>query len=77
MDAPAADPPRTSVPRCNLQCLLRVLFQKPRFLQGFAAFVAYGFRLGDVKKPWFFHGFGFQEGVRTGTFGFLTALAST
>ena len=65
MDAPAADPPRVdsgSLPthdyRCNLQCILRVVFKKHRFLQGFVAFAGPGFHLGDVKKPWVFHGFG-------------------
>ena len=62
---PAADPPRTylrsilpHVYRCNLQCILRVLFKKHRFLQGFVAFAVSRFHLGDVKKPWVFHGFG-------------------
>ena len=62
---PAADPPRTylvSIPvhdyRCNLQCILRVVFKKHRFLQGFVAFAVSRFHLGDVKKPWVFHGFG-------------------
>ena len=41
------------------------------------AFVGHGFRLGDVKKRWVFHGFGCEEGVRNGNFGFLTALAPT
>ena len=44
--------------RCNLLCILRVVFKKHRFLQGFVAFAVSGFHLGDVKKPWFFHGFG-------------------
>ena len=44
--------------RCNLQCILRVVFKKHRFLQGFVAFAVSGFHLGDVKKPWVFHGFG-------------------
>ena len=59
---PAADPPRTylvSIPvhdyRCNLQCILRVVFKKHRFLQGFVAFAVSRFHLGDVKKPWVFH----------------------
>ena len=60
--APAADPPPVHPPthdyRCNLQCVLRVVFKKHRFLQGFVAFAVSGFHLGDVKKPWVFHGFG-------------------
>ena len=44
--------------RCNLQCILRVVFKKHRFLQGFVAFAVSRFHLGDVKKPWVFHGFG-------------------
>ena len=44
--------------RCNLQCVLRVVFKKHRFLQGFVAFAVSGFHLGDVKKPWVFQGFG-------------------
>ena len=44
--------------RCNLQCILRVVFKKHRFLQGFVAFAVSGFHLGDVKKPWVFQGFG-------------------
>ena len=44
--------------RCNLQCILRVVFKKYRFLQGFVAFAVAGVHLGDVKKPWVFHGFG-------------------
>ena len=43
---------------CNLQCILRVVFKKHRFLQGFVAFAVSRFHLGDVKKPWVFHGFG-------------------
>ena len=44
--------------RCNLQCILRVVFKKHRFLQGFVAFAVSRIHLGDVKKPWVFHGFG-------------------
>ena len=44
--------------RCDLQCILRVVFKKHRFLQGFVAFAGPGFHLGDVKKRWVFHGFG-------------------
>ena len=43
---------------CNIQCILRVVFKKHRFLQGFVAFAVSRFHLGDVKKPWVFHGFG-------------------
>ena len=56
--APAADLPPTHDYRCNLQCILRVVFKKHRFLQGFVAFAVSRFHLGDVKKPWVFHGFG-------------------
>ena len=59
--APAADRLRPIQPhdyRCNLQCILRVVFKKHRFLQGFVAFAVSRFHLGDVKKPWVFHGFG-------------------
>ena len=38
--------------------ILRVVFKKHRFLQGFVAFAVSRFNLGDVKKPWVFHGFG-------------------
>ena len=44
--------------RCNLQRILRVVFKKHRFLQGFVAFAVSRFHLGDVQKPWVFHGFG-------------------
>ena len=44
--------------RCNLQCILRVVFKKHRFLQGFVAFAVSRFHLGDVKKLWVFRGFG-------------------
>ena len=50
--------PPTHDYRCNLQCILRVVFKKHRFLQGFVALAVSGFHLGDVKKPWVFHGFG-------------------
>ena len=50
--------PRVHDYRCNLQCILRVVFKKHSFLQGFVAFAVSGFHLGDVKKPWVFHGFG-------------------
>ena len=63
--------------RCNLQCILRVVFKKHRFLQGFAAFAVSRFHLGDVKKPWVFHGFGSSEGVRNGKLDILTALVPT
>ena len=63
VDAPAADPPRTSVPRCNLQCILRVVFKKHRFLQGFVAFAVSRLHLGDVKN----HGFFLVLGLRTGS----------
>ena len=43
--------------RCNLQCILRVVFKKHRFLQGFVAFAVSRFHLGDVKKPWVFSWF--------------------
>ena len=43
---------------CNLQCILRAVFKKHRFLQCFVALAVSGFHLGDVKKPWVFHGFG-------------------
>ena len=63
--------------RCNLQCILRVVFKKHRFLQGFVAFAVSRFHLGDVKKPWVFHGFGSSEGVRNGKLDILTALVPT
>ena len=50
--------PRVHDYRCNLQCILRVVLKKHRFLQGFVAFAVSGFHLGDVKKPWVFQGFG-------------------
>ena len=63
--APAADHllltsylPPTHDYRCNLQCILRMVFKKDRFLQGFVAFAVSRLHLGDVKKPWVFHGFG-------------------
>ena len=81
---PAADPPRVdscSPPvhdyTCNLQCILRVVFKKHRFLQGFVAFAVSRFHLGDVKKPWVFHGFGSAAGVRNGQLAVLTALVPT
>ena len=43
---------------CNLQCILRAVFKKHRFLQCFVALAVSGFHLGDVKKQWGFHGFG-------------------
>ena len=49
---------RSTIIRCNLQCILRVVFKKHRFLQGFVAFAVSRFHLGDVKKPWVFQGFG-------------------
>ena len=63
--------------RCNLQCILRVVFKKHRFLQGFVAFAVSRFHLGDVKKPWVFHGFGSAAGVRNGQLDVLTALVPT
>ena len=64
--APAADPPPTylrSIPvhdyRCNLQCILRVVFKNHRFLQGFGPLGGAELRLGDVKKCGFFHSFYF------------------
>ena len=81
---PAADPPRVdscSPPvhdyTCNLQCILRAVFKKHRFLQGFVAFAVSRFHLGDVKKPWVFHGFGSAAGVRNGQLAVLTALVPT
>ena len=62
---------------CNLQCILRVVFKKHRFLQGFVAFAVSRFHLGDVKKPWVFHGFGSSDGVRNGKLDILTALVPT
>ena len=50
-------PRSTIIPR-NLQCILRAVFKKHRFLQCFVALAVSGFHLGDVKKPWVFHGFG-------------------
>ena len=50
--------PRVHDYRCNLPCILHVVFKKHCFLQGFVAFAVSGFHLGDVKKPWVFHGFG-------------------
>ena len=55
---PTPGSPRVHDYRCNLQCILRVVFKKHRFLQGFVAFAVSRFHLGDVKKPWVFHGFG-------------------
>ena len=55
---PDSGSPRVHDYRCNLQCILRVVFKKHRFLQGFVAFAVSRFHLGDVKKPWVFHGFG-------------------
>ena len=51
---PDSGSPRVHDYRCNLQCILRVVFRKYRFLQGFVAFAVSGFHLGDVKKPWVF-----------------------
>ena len=48
-----------------------------RFLQGFVAFAVSRFHLGDVKKPWVFHGFESSEGVRNGKLDIWTALVST
>ena len=62
---------------CNLQCILRVVFKKHRFLQGFVAFAVSRVALGDVEKPWVFHGFGSSDGVRNGKLDILTALMST
>ena len=62
---------------CNLQCILRVVVKKHRFLQGFVAFAVSRFHLGDVKKPWVFHGFGSSDGVRNGKLDILTALVPT
>ena len=62
---------------CNLQCILRVVCKKHRFLQGFVAFAVSRFHLGDVRKPWVFHGFGSSDGVRNGKLDILTALMST
>ena len=76
---PRVDP--VSIPvydyRCNLQCILRVVFKKHRFLQGFVAFAVSRFHLGDVKKPRVFHGFGSAAGVRNGQLAVLTALVPT
>ena len=47
------------------------------FLQGFVAFAVSRFHLGDVKKPWVFHGFGSAAGVRNGQLAVLTALVPT
>ena len=81
---PTSYPPRTylvSIPvhdyRCNLQCILRVVSKKHRFLQGFVAFAVSGFHLADVKKPWVFQGFGSYEGVRNGKLDILPALVPT
>ena len=63
--------------RCNLQCILRVVCKKHRFLRGFVAFAVSRSHLGDVKKRWVFHGFGSSEGVRNGKLDILTALVST
>ena len=51
--------------RCNLQCILRVVFKKHRFLQGFVAFAVSRFHLGDVKKPWVFMVLGLRQGSGT------------
>ena len=45
--------------RCNLQCILRVVFKKHRFLQGFGPLGGTELHLGDVKKCGFFHSFCF------------------
>ena len=63
--------------RCNLQCILRVVFKKHGFLQGFVAFDVLGFHLGDVKKLWGFPWFLAEEGFRNGKFDVLTKLAPT
>ena len=59
---PRVDP--VSIPvydyRCNLQCILRVVFKKHRFLQGFGPLGGAELHLGDVKKCGFFHSFCFE-----------------
>ena len=57
---PDSGSPPTHDYRCNLQCILRVVFKKHRFLQGFVAFAVSRFHLGDVKKCGFFHSFCFE-----------------
>ena len=52
--------PPTHDYRCNLQCILRVVFKKHRFLQGFGPFGGAELHLGDVKKCGFFHSFCFE-----------------
>ena len=44
---------------CNLQCILRAVFKKHRFLQGFGPLGGAELHLGDVKKCGFFHSFCF------------------
>ena len=50
---------------CNLQCILRVVFKKHRFLQGFVAFAVSRFHLGDVKNNGFFMVLGLRTGSGT------------
>ena len=57
--------PRVHDYRCNLQCILRVVFKKHRFLQGFVAFAVSGFHLGDVKNHGFFRVLGLRKGSGT------------
>ena len=52
-------PPPVHDYRCNLQCILRVVFKNPRFLQGFGPLGGAELHLGDVKKCGFFHSFCF------------------
>ena len=62
---------------CNLQCILRAVFKKHGFLQCIVAFAVSRFHLGDLEKPWVFHGFGSSDGVRNGKLDILTALVPT
>ena len=40
------------------------------------AFAVSRFHLGDVKKPWVFHGFGSSDGVRNGKLEHLDGLGA-
>ena len=67
--APAADPPPTHDYRCNLQCILRVVFKKHRFLQGFVAFAVWPriSILATLKNDGFFMVLGVRRGSGTET----------
>ena len=62
---PDSAPPPVHDYRCNLQCILRVVFKKHRFLQGFVAFAVSRFHLGDVTNHGFFMVLGLRKGSGT------------